>query len=115
MLLISKLNAFLSKFVGPNAAHMIDAVFAIAIVDGVALSTSPAARLFLLHHARLGALIQLSVPPAVALSAKFRKAAGSQASLVDELVKGVQNILATAPAATTTTVVTAAPPPPPAS
>lgn len=108
--MIDKLNAFLSKFVGPNAAHMIDAVFAIALVDGAALSTSHAARLFLLQHARLGALVQLSIPPAIALSAKFRKAAGSQAPLVDELVKGVQDILATAPA-TTTTVVTEAPPP----
>lgn len=99
MQLIAKINAFLSKFVGPNAAHMIDAAVAIGIVDGAALVSSPSARAYLLHHALLSSIASISVPPAVALASKFRKAAGSQADLVDQVAKAVTDAIAKQPPA----------------
>ena len=94
MTLISKLNALLSKFVGPNAAHMVDAAVAVGIVDGAALVSSPSARAYLVHHAVLSSIASICVPPAVALASKFRKAAGSQADLVDQIAQVVQEALA---------------------
>jgi len=92
--MIDKLNAFLARFVGPNAAHMIDALIGLGIVGLCAYAYSAPARLFLLHHAVLGAVVTVGVPIATALASKFRKAAGSQASLVDEVVAAVSQKLA---------------------
>ena len=100
--MFAKIQAGLEKLVGPNAAHMLDALIAVALV-GVptlvgALIYSAPARLFLLHHATLGAvitgLVGIGVPAVTALASKFRKAAGSQATLVDEIAKVVEDALA---------------------
>ena len=94
MNLIGTINAQLSKLVGPNAAHMIDALIGLAIVGAVALLSSSAARAFLAHHATLSVIVTAAVPVATALASKFRKAAGSQASLLDEIEQIVKNALA---------------------
>lgn len=102
--MIARLNAFLSRFVGPNAAHIIDGLIGVALV-GVPtlvgmLIYSPPARVFLLHHTTLGAvvtgLVGLGVPAVTALASKFRKAAGSQAALVDEIARVVEDAFAKA-------------------
>lgn len=89
MTLIDKLNAFLAKFVGPNAAHMLDALIGIAIVGGVAFASSPASRVFLLHHATLGVIVTATIPIATGFASKFRKAAGDSGPLADQLVTAV--------------------------
>lgn len=96
--MIAKLNAFLGKFVGPNAAHAIDGVIGVAIGAAITLTYSAPARLFFLHHSRLGLIVGLVVVPvATALAAKFRKAAGSQVNLVDEITKSIEDALKTQP------------------
>jgi hypothetical protein len=88
-MLIDKLNGFLNRFVGPNAAHTIDALIGVALVGAVAFASSAPARLFLLHHALLGVLVSAGVPLVTALASKFRKAAGSTAPLVDQLTAAI--------------------------
>lgn len=87
--MIDKLNAFLGRFVGPNAAHMIDAGIALALVGVPVLAASHPARVFLLHHATLGLIVTAALPLATALASKFRKAAGNSAPLADQLVAAV--------------------------
>ena len=89
MILINKLNAFLAKFVGPNAAHVIDGLIGVALVGAAAFAASAPARLFLLHHALLGVIVTAGVPLVTAVASKFRKAAGSSAPLADELASAV--------------------------
>ncbi len=93
MILIDKLNGFLGRFVGPNAAHVIDGLIAFALVGAAAFAVSAPARVFLLHHALLGIVVSLSVPLVTALASKFRKAAGSSASLVDQITAAVTQAL----------------------
>lgn len=108
-----KLQSLLEKLVGPNAAHMIDGFVALGIVDGTVFVASADARVFLLHHATLGLLAQLAVPPAIALASRFRKAAGqSNVDLVAELARVVEEAIAKSAAPSTVTVTV---PPPPTS
>jgi hypothetical protein len=93
MILIDKLNAFLAKFVGPNAAHMIDAGIALGIAAAVTLCASPWARAETAHHALLGALFSVGVLVGTPLASKFRKAAGSQTALVDQIAQVVDDAL----------------------
>ena len=84
-MIVSKVNGWLSKLVGPNAAHMIDAAIGVAIPYAVTFAVSPGARVFLLHHSLLAVIVGASILPATALASKFRKAAGSSAPLADEI------------------------------
>jgi hypothetical protein len=94
--IVDKINGFLGRFVGPNAAHMIDAGIALAIAAGIALAASPAARTFEQHHSLLGILVSVGVLLGTPLVSKFRKAAGSSAPLVDQLVAAVAKAVADA-------------------
>lgn len=106
MTLLDKFNAALGKLVGPNAAHMIDGLIGVGLVGVVAYASSPASRVFLLHHAQLGAIVTVGIPVVTALASKFRKAAGSTAPLADQLsavvAQAVKDAHAAAPAATDT-------------
>ncbi len=78
--MIDKVNAFLGRFVGPNAVHMIDAAVALGIAGGIALAASPAARQFEQRHSLLGVLVTIGVLLGTPLVSKFRKAAGGDAT-----------------------------------
>lgn len=93
MNVINRFNGFLARFVGPNAAHVIDALIALALVGAVTYVASAPARLFLLHHATLGVLVTVAVPLVTALASRFRKAAGSSAPLADEIAAAVAKAL----------------------
>lgn len=95
MNLVDRINSFLNRFVGPNAAHVIDALIGVALVGAVAFATSEPARVFLFNHPLLGVIVSVGVPLVTALASKFRKAAGSVVSLVDQLTVAV--LAATAP------------------
>lgn len=98
-MLVEKVNGFLNRLVGPNAAHMIDALIAIALVGAGTFAVSAPARLFLVHHALLGIIVSAGIPLLTALASKFRKAAGSTAPLVDELAAAVAVLIKQAHAA----------------
>lgn len=107
MIIITKLNAFLARFVGPNAAHVIDGMIGVAIVGAATFVESPSARVFLVHHALLSTLVTAGIPVSTALASKFRKAAGSSQPLVDELAQVIRDELAASkPAAPAPTVTT---------
>ena len=92
--MIDRVNAFLAKFVGPNAAHVIDGLIGVAIVGGVAIAESPASRGFLAHHSTDAMIVAASVPLATALASKFRKAAGSSSTVAaDEIAAAVKQAL----------------------
>lgn len=88
--LIERFNGWLAKFVGPNAAHVIDGLIGVALTLAGAFAFSTPARTFASHHADLGLIILLAPPVLTALASKFRKAAGSQVSLVDEIVAAIE-------------------------
>lgn len=97
---MNRINAFLARFVGPNAAHVIDAIVAFALTAAAAAAFSPAARDFELHHARLGVALALAPAILTALASKFRKAAGQPANdLVDAIAAAVRAELTAAQAA----------------
>jgi hypothetical protein len=106
MNIVAKLNGFLGRFVGPNAAHVIDGMIGVAIVGAVTFVESPSARVFLVHHALLSTLVTAGIPVSTALASKFRKAAGSSQPLVDELAQVIRDELAASKPAATPTVTT---------
>lgn len=100
-MLIERFNGWLGTLVGPNAAHVIDGLIGVSLTFAGAFAFSAPARTFASHHADLGLVVLLIPPVITALASKFRKAAGSQASLVDELLAAIEQAK------------TAAKPPPP--
>lgn len=94
--MIDKLNAFFGRFVGPNAAHTIDGLIGVALVGVPTLTASHAARVFLLHHSMLGMIVTAALPVTISLGSKFRKAAGNNASLADDLAAAVRQAVADA-------------------
>lgn len=102
--MIDKLNAALAKFVGPNAAHMIDGLIGVSLVGVPTLAASHAARVFLLHHSMLGLIVTAALPVTISLGSKFRKAAGSSAPLADQLAAAVTQAVADAHAPATVEV-----------
>ena len=95
--MIDRVNAFLGRFVGPNAAHVIDGLIGVAIVGGVAIAESPASRAFLAHHSTDAMLVAAGVPLATGLASKFRKAAGSSNTIADAVAAAVKQALAETP------------------
>ena len=94
--MLTRFNNWLSKLVGPNSAHMIDAGLMVAIASGVALCASPWARATADHHSLLSVLFSVGVLVGTPLISKFRKAAGKPSTdLVAQLAQLVDEALAT--------------------
>jgi hypothetical protein len=73
--MFAKLQAFLERFVGPNAAHVLDGLVAFELTAaGAALSTD-SARNYAVHHPAVAVTFTLAPPVLTALASKFRKAA----------------------------------------
>jgi hypothetical protein len=78
--MISKLNAFLNKFVGPNSAHVVDGLVAGGLTAAGAALESKSARDYAFHHPSVALAIALAPAVLVGLAAKFRKAAAAKAA-----------------------------------
>lgn len=73
--MIEKANAFLSKLVGPNAAHVIDGLVAWELTAAAAAVKSQSARDYAFHHPTVAVALTIALPLLTAAAAKFRKAA----------------------------------------
>lgn len=77
--MFTKIQNGLSKFVGPNAAHVLDGLIGFEISAGVAAVATPSARNYADHHAVVAIGIAVGTPLLTALASKFRKAATTTA------------------------------------
>jgi hypothetical protein len=71
----ARIQNLLNKFVGPNAAHVLDGLIAFEITAGGAALTAPSARNYAAHHPVVAAVFAIAPPLLTALASKFRKAA----------------------------------------
>lgn len=77
--MFAKLQGFLDRFVGPNAAHVLDGLIAFEITAGGAALASPSARAYGAHHPYVALGIAVGTPLLTAVASKFRKAATTKA------------------------------------
>lgn len=79
MNLIARFNAAVSKLVGPNAVHAIDAIVAFELTAAGAALTDPSARDYAAAHPALVVVFSIVAPLLTAGASKFRKAATAPA------------------------------------
>jgi hypothetical protein len=80
MNIASKISALLGRLVGPNSAHVIDALIAWELTAVAAGFESQSARDYAVNHPLLVVVFTVGPPVLTGFAAKFRKAAGAKSA-----------------------------------